>query len=103
MWQTHGTRPRVRRRCANGKHKAREGRTLAQAISLCEGFERVPEHRCAAGRCHPLPAVLTLATVAMLSGARGLNAIAWFGRGRGTALARASPFSECSARAMLRT
>lgn len=67
---------------------------MAQAISLYEALEHVPEHRCASGRRHPLPAVLTLAAVAMLSGAHGLNAIAQFGRDHGARFARALGFPK---------
>src|SRR5215217_3704456 len=54
--------------------------TAALGRSLYEAFGRIPEPRSARGRRHPLPAVLTLATVAMLSGARSLYAIAQWGR-----------------------
>jgi len=47
-------------------------------------FSQVPDPRSASGRRHPLSAILTLATVAMLSGARSLEAMAQFGRDRGS-------------------
>jgi hypothetical protein len=48
--------------------------------SLLEAFAAVPDPRRARGRRHPLPALLALATAAMLSGARSLYAIAQWGR-----------------------
>jgi hypothetical protein len=43
-------------------------------------FATVPDPRSPHGRRHPLPAILALATAAMLSGARSLYAIAQWGR-----------------------
>src|SRR5437016_5041102 len=48
--------------------------------SLLEAFAAVPDPRSRHGRRHPLPALLALATAAMLSGARSLYAIAQWGR-----------------------
>jgi hypothetical protein len=48
--------------------------------SLCAAFARVPDVRSRYGRRYPLPALLTLATAAMLCGARSLYAIAQWGR-----------------------
>ena len=48
--------------------------------SLFDAFQQVPDPRSLHGRRHPLPAVLALATAAMLSGARSLYAIAQWGR-----------------------
>jgi hypothetical protein len=48
--------------------------------SLLVAFARVPDPRRRRGRRHPLPAILALATAAMLSGARSLYAIAQWGR-----------------------
>ena len=56
---------------------------MAAAISLYEAFADVPDPRDASGKRHPLQAVLTLVSVAMLSGCRSLYAIAQFGRDRG--------------------
>lgn len=50
------------------------------AKGLLEAFRSVPDPRRGQGRRHPLPAILTLATCAMLSGARSLYAIAQWGR-----------------------
>ncbi len=47
---------------------------------LLAAFATVPDPRSRHGRRHPLPAILALATVAMLSGARSLYAIAQWGR-----------------------
>jgi hypothetical protein len=49
-------------------------------IGLLETFETVPDPRSRHGRRHPLPAILALATCAMLCGARSLYAIAQWGR-----------------------
>lgn len=62
--------------------------------SLWEAFEEVPDPRGAHGRRHPLPAILTLAAVAILSGARSLYAMAQFGRDRGKAFAAALGFTR---------
>lgn len=49
--------------------------------SLLEAFTKVPDSRFGhQGLRHPLPAILALATAAMLCGARSLNAIAQWGR-----------------------
>lgn len=55
-----------------------EGEQLGQG--LLEAFASVPDPRKPRGRRHPLAAILTLATAAMLSGARSLYAIAQWGR-----------------------
>lgn len=47
---------------------------------LLAAFATVPDPRSAHGRRHSLPAILALATAAMLSGARSLYAIAQWGR-----------------------
>ena len=67
---------------------------MSKAISLLEAFGKVPDPRGAQGRRHPLPAILALTAVAMLSGARSLYAIAQFGRDRGKAFAAALGFTR---------
>ena len=56
------------------------GEVVAGRVSLWEAFGAVPDPRRAAGKRHPLQAVLTLCAVAVLSGCRSLYAIAQFGR-----------------------
>jgi hypothetical protein len=56
---------------------------MAQGISLWEAFSEVPDPRERSGQRHPLQAILTLTSVAILSGCRSLYAIAQFGRDRG--------------------
>ena len=48
--------------------------------SLLRALAEVPDPRSRHGQRHPLPAILALATVAMLCGARSLYAIAQWGR-----------------------
>lgn len=48
--------------------------------SLLEAFRRIPDPRHPQGRRHPLPAILALATCAMLCGCNSLYAIAQWGR-----------------------
>lgn len=70
-------------------------------VNLIEVFASLADPRDASGRRHPLAALLTHATVAMLAGARSLEAIAQFGRDRGEAFACAvgydRPRSPCKA------
>jgi hypothetical protein len=60
--------------------------------SLLAAFARVPDVRSRHGRRYPLPAVLTLATAAMLCGARSLYAMAQWGRLQPEAVRRALGF-----------
>ena len=84
---------------------AKDGKeNAAERISLWECFAGVPDPRSESGKRHPLRAILTLAAVAMLSGARSLYAVAQFGRDRGAGFARelgftrdAPPHSPCCA------
>jgi hypothetical protein len=48
--------------------------------SLLEAFKRVPDPRNPSGKRHPLPALLTLATCAMLCNCHSLYAMAQWGR-----------------------
>lgn len=67
---------------------------MAKAISLWEALSAVPDPRDPSGRRHPLAAILTLAAVATLSGAKSLYAIAQFGRDRGEEFARVLGFTR---------
>ena len=67
---------------------------MAATISLYEAFAEVPDPRDSSGRRHPLQAVLTLTSVAILSGCRSLYAIAQFGRDRGQAFASELGFTH---------
>jgi DDE_Tnp_1-associated len=64
------------------------GPTLLRALAA------VPDPRSRHGRRHPLSAVLALATVAMLSGARSLYAIAQWGREQPEAVVRTLGFTR---------
>jgi hypothetical protein len=60
---------------------------MTTPLSLLEVLAQVPDPRSRHGRRHPLSAILSLAVVAMLSGAKSYQAIAQFGRDKGAALA----------------
>src|SRR5260370_42041199 len=62
--------------------------------SLLRALAEVPDPRSRHGRRHPFPAVLALATVAMLCGARSLYAIAQWGHEHPEAVVRARGFSR---------
>lgn len=64
--------------------------------SLLAAFEEVTDPRAARGVRHPLSAVLTLMTVAMLSGARSLYAIAQWGRLQDPGDVRAMGFTRAT-------
>jgi len=64
------------------------------SISLFDCFSLVPDPRSALGKRHPLDAILTLCSVAMLCGCRSLYAIAQFGRDRGKHFATALGFTR---------
>lgn len=62
--------------------------------SLLRVLAEMPDPRSRHGRRHPLPAVLALATVAMLCGARSLYAIAQWGREQPGAVVRQLGFTR---------
>ncbi len=67
---------------------------------MLEAFATVPDHRSRHGLRHPLPAILTLATAAMLSGARSLYAIWQWGRLQQPATLKAFGFKRAKAPAV---
>lgn len=67
---------------------------MATPLSLLDVLAEVPDPRSRHGRRHPLSAILSLAVVAMLSGAKGYQAIAEFGRDKGFALAHLLGFKR---------
>ncbi len=73
---------------------AKDGKKAAEPVSLLACLADVPDPRDDSGKRHPLPAILTLCAVSILSGARSLYAIAQFGRDRGAAFARELGFTR---------
>ncbi len=71
-----------------------DGQKSAVRVSLWECLADVPDPRSESGKRHPLRAILTLAAVGILSGAKSLYAIAQFGRDRGAAFARELGFTR---------
>jgi len=69
-------------------------KAIAAGPSLLRAFATVPDPRQASGRRHPLPAILTLATAAMLNGARSLYAIFQWGRLQDPVTIRALGFTR---------
>jgi hypothetical protein len=61
-------------------------------LSLLEELAQIPDPRSRRGTRHPLPAILGLTVLAMLSGCKSYTAIAQFGRDKGFALAFALGF-----------
>lgn len=61
---------------------------------LVRALAEMPDPRSRHGRRHPLPAILALATVAMLCGARSLYAIAQWGREQPEVVVRALGFTR---------
>lgn len=61
---------------------------------LLPAFAAIPDPRSVHGRRHPLSAILMLATVAMLSGARSLYAVAQWGRQQPLSVVRALGFTR---------
>ena len=68
--------------------------TTELAQSLPAALASVPDPRGLRGRRHPLPAILTLAVCAMLSGARSLYAIHQWGRQQDAATVQAMGFTR---------
>lgn len=69
-------------------------KTEELGLSLLAAFARVPDVRSRHGRRYPLSALLTLATAAMLAGARSLYAISQWGRLQPLAVRHALGFTE---------
>src|SRR5260370_42295579 len=69
-------------------------RTDELGRSLLAAFARVPDVRSRHGRRSPLPALLTLATAAMLAGARSRYAISQWGRLQPLAVRQARGFAD---------
>ena len=69
-------------------------KTQDMVRSLTTAFATVPDGRSPQGRRHPLAAILTLTTAAMLAGARSLYAIAHWGRTQPPAVVRAMGFTR---------
>jgi hypothetical protein len=67
---------------------------MSTPLSLLAVLAEVPDPRSRHGRRHPLSAILGLAVVAMLGGAKTYEAIAQFGRDKGVALAHALGFTR---------
>jgi DDE_Tnp_1-associated/Transposase DDE domain len=67
---------------------------MDSALSLSEHFDTLTDPRSPLGRRHPLPAVLGLVTVAILCGARSLEAVAQFARDRGPGFNAALGFTH---------
>jgi hypothetical protein len=65
---------------------------MSASPSLLECLAEVPDPRDPRGVRHPLPAILSLAVLAMLTGAKSYTAIAQFGRDKGHPLAFALGF-----------
>jgi hypothetical protein len=65
---------------------------MSAPLSLLEELARVPDPRSRRGRRHPLPAILGLTVLAMLTGCKSYTAIAQFGRDKGAPLAFALGF-----------
>lgn len=70
-----------------------EGEIRSLGPSLLEAFRQVPDPRKARGKRHPLPAILALATSAMLCNCHSLYAISQWGREHGE-LAQALGFTR---------
>jgi DDE_Tnp_1-associated/Transposase DDE domain len=67
---------------------------MSAPLSLLEILAQIPDPRSRRGRRHPMPAILSLAVLAMLTGCKSYEAIAQFGRDKGFALAHALGFTR---------
>jgi hypothetical protein len=67
---------------------------MSHSLSLLEVLAQLDDPRSRHGRRHPLSAILALAVIAMLSGAKSYQAIAQFGRDKGFALAHVLGFTR---------
>src|SRR5688572_2987071 len=67
---------------------------MSAPLSLLEALAPVPDPRSRPGQHRPLSAVLSLAVLALLTGAKSYPALAPFGRDKGFALARARRFTR---------
>jgi hypothetical protein len=67
---------------------------MSTTLSLLDVLAQVPDPRSRQGRRHPLSAVLSLAVLALLSGAKSYQAIAQFGRDKGFTLAQVLGFTR---------
>jgi hypothetical protein len=65
---------------------------MATPLALLDVLAQIPDPRDPRGVRHPLSAILSLAVLAMLTGAKSYSAIAQFGRDKGFALAHALGF-----------
>ncbi len=65
---------------------------MVAPLALIDALAQVPDPRDPRGVRHPLPAILSLAVLAMMTGAKSLCGNAQFGRDRGPALAHALGF-----------
>jgi hypothetical protein len=65
-----------------------------QGLALIDVFSKISDFRQARGKRHALPAILALATAAMMCGYRSYSAIAEWGRNYGLALATALGFKN---------
>jgi DDE_Tnp_1-associated/Transposase DDE domain len=65
---------------------------MSTPLALLDVLAQIPDPRDRRGIRHPLSAILSLAVLAMLTGAKSYSAIAQFGRDKGFALAHALGF-----------
>jgi hypothetical protein len=72
--------------------RRKEPFAMSAPVCLLEALAQIPDPRNPKGIRHPLSAILALATLAMLTGAKSYAAIAQFGRDKGFALAHALGF-----------